>query len=143
MISSLKVFYFLFYRRRYFLSVSELIQYACQRRPEIHLRSQAMRENKYTEIQGPRFQRNHIIARDQKSHLHGTPFQSSPKINRMLITRPFAYNESLKHPTIAILLIKILPTTQQCSLVPKQSTLSSDRIRGPTRFGKALKFNLS
>ena len=27
---------------------------------------------------------------------------------------------------------------QWCSLVPKQSTLSSDRIRGPTRFGKAL-----
>ena len=26
----------------------------------------------------------------------------------MLITRPFAYNESLQHPTIAVLLIKIL-----------------------------------
>ena len=32
-----------------------------------------------------------IIARDQKSDLHSTSFQSSPKINRMLITRPFAY----------------------------------------------------
>ena len=63
---------------------------------------------KYTKIQGPRFQRNYIIARDQKSDLHGTSFQSSPKINRMLITRPFAYNESLQHPTIAVLLIKIL-----------------------------------
>ena len=26
----------------------------------------------------------------------------------MLITRPFAYNESLQHPTIVVLLIKIL-----------------------------------
>ena len=29
-------------------------------------------------------------------------------MNRMLITRPFAYNESLQHQTIAVLLIKIL-----------------------------------
>ena len=50
---------------------------------------------KYTEIQGPRFQRNYIIARDQESDLHGTSFESSPKINRMLIKRPFAYSESL------------------------------------------------
>ena len=71
------------------------------------LRSQAIRVYKYTKIQGPRFQRNNIIARDQKSDLHGTSFQSSPKINRMLITRPFAYNKSLQHPTIAVLLIKI------------------------------------
>ena len=28
-----------------------------------------------------------FIARDQKSDLHGTSFQSSSKINRMLITR--------------------------------------------------------
>ena len=49
---------------------------------------------KYTEIQGPQFQRNYIIARDQKSDLHGTSFESSPKINRMLIKRPFAYNEN-------------------------------------------------
>ena len=50
---------------------------------------------KYTEIQGPQFQRNYIIARDQESDLHGTSFESSPKINRMLIKRPFAYSESL------------------------------------------------
>ena len=42
--------------------------------------------DKYTKIQGPRFQRNYIIARDQKSDLHGMSFQSSPKMNRMLIT---------------------------------------------------------
>ena len=106
-IYSLKVFYFLLYRRRYFLLVSELIQYACQRRPEIRLRSQATHVYKHTKIQGPRFQRSYIIARDQKSDSHGTLFQSSSKINCMLITRPFAYNESLQHPTIAVFLIKI------------------------------------
>ena len=42
----------------------------------------------YTKIQGSQFQRNYIIARDQKSDLHGTSFQSSPQINRMLTTRP-------------------------------------------------------
>ena len=42
---------------------------------------------KYTKIQGPRFQKNYIIAIDQESDLHETSFQSSPKINRMLITR--------------------------------------------------------
>ena len=46
---------------------------------------------------------NYIIARDQKSDLHATLFQSSPKINYMLITRPFAYNECLQH--LAIVLI--------------------------------------
>ena len=35
-------------------------------------------------------------------------FQSSLNINCMLITRPFAYNESFQHPTISVLLIKIL-----------------------------------
>ena len=76
--------------------------------PEISLRSQAIREYKYTKIQGPRFQRNYIIVRDKKVIKNGTSFQSSPKINRMLISRQFAYSESLQHPTIAVLLIKIL-----------------------------------
>ena len=31
---------------------------------------------------------DYIIERDQKSDLHGTLFQPSPKIKRMLITRP-------------------------------------------------------
>ena len=76
-----------------------------------HLGSPAIRVYiKYTKIQGPRFQRNYIIARDQKSDLHGMSFQSWPKINRILIKRPIniAYNESLQHPTISVLLIKIL-----------------------------------
>ena len=120
-IYSLKVFYLLLYLRRYFLFISELIQYASQRRPEICLRSQAIRVYRYTKIQGPRFKINYIIARDQKSELHGMSFQSTPKINLKLITRPSAYNESLQHPTIAVLLIQILifSTTQQYTLVSK------------------------
>ena len=71
-IYSLKLFCFQLYRRRYLLFVSELIQYACQRRPEIRLRSQAIRVYKYRKIQGPRFQKNYIVARDKKIDLHGT-----------------------------------------------------------------------
>ena len=77
--------------------VSDNRKYVCGRK--------LLRVYKYTKIQKPRFQRNYIFARDQKSDLHGTSFQSSPKVNSMLITR---YNESLQHPTIAVLLMKIL-----------------------------------
>ena len=49
--------------------------------------SQAIRVYKFTKIQRPRFQGNKIIARYRKSYLHGTSFQSSPKINRLLIPR--------------------------------------------------------
>ena len=60
------------------------------------------------EIQGLRFQRNYINARDQKSDLHGTSFQSLPKIKAAFSSQdPFAYNESLQRPTIAVLLNKI------------------------------------
>ena len=63
------------------MRVSDDQKYVCGHRLQcIHL-------YKYKKIQGSRFQRNYIIARDQKSDLHGTSFQSSPKINRMLITR--------------------------------------------------------
>ena len=41
----------------------------------------------YTKIEGPRFEGNYIIAKEQKSDEHGASFQSLPKINRMLITR--------------------------------------------------------
>ena len=63
---------------------------------------------KYTKIQGPRFQRNYIIARDQRSDLHGTSFQSLPKITACSSQDSFAYSESLQHLIIAVLLIKIL-----------------------------------
>ena len=49
-----------------FYFVSELIQYVCQGRREIRLRSQVIRVYIYTKIQGPRFQRNYIIARVKK-----------------------------------------------------------------------------
>ena len=96
--------------------LSTLLTLIPLQRPKIHvrLRSQATRVYKYKKIRRPWLQRNYIIARDQKSDLHGMSFQSSLEINCMLITRPFAYNESLQHPTIAVLLIKILSfsTTQ-------------------------------
>ena len=72
---------------------------------------------KYRKIQGPRFHINYTIARDQKSGLHGTSIQSSPKISRMLIARPFVCNESLQHPTIAGLLVQILIFFQPLSSV--------------------------
>ena len=63
---------------------------------------------KYTKIQGLRFQRNYIIARDQKSDLHGTSFQSSPKISRILITKPICIQWKFTTvPTTAVLLSKI------------------------------------
>ena len=136
----LKIFYFLLYRRRNFLFVSELIQQACQRRPEIRLRCQAIRVHKYTKIQGPRFQRNTIIARDQKRDLHGTSFQSWPKITTCSSKDPFAYNESKQNPTIAILLIKILILLSDPSVVfnaLKRQNWWTDTFR------KSSKFNLS
>ena len=104
---SLRVCYFLLYRRRYFLFVSDLVRVlattgnnVCTRRLYACIKKR--------KIKVPRFHRNFFIARDQNIDLHGTSFQSSPKINRMLITRPFAYNKRLQHPTIAVLPIKIL-----------------------------------
>ena len=82
----------------------------------MRLRTQAIRLYKYTKIQGPRLQRNYIFARDKKDDLHDTSFQSSPKINRVPITR-FPYNESLQHPTIAVLLITILSFFRRLSSV--------------------------
>ena len=99
------------YRRRYFLFVSMIDLVHVLATTERRLRSLAIRVYKYRKIQGPRFRRNYIIARYQKSDLHDLSFQSSPKINRMLITRPFAYNQSLQQQNIAVLLY--------CSLVQK------------------------
>ena len=76
---------------------------------------------------------NNIIARYRESDLHANLFNHRRKL--------FAYSESLQRPTIAILLIQILIFFRPLSSVPLlQSTtkLSSDRIRGPTCFRKAL-----
>ena len=96
---------------------------------------------KYTKIQGPRFQRNYIIARYRKSDLHGTSFQSSPKINRMLITTLICIHWKITtpdHRNFANEDSVCFRQLRYCSRAPKKSTLSSDRIRRPTRFGKAL-----
>ena len=93
------------YRRRYFLFVSMIdLVGVLATTGKTSAVAGYTRRYKYTKIQEPRFRRNYIIARYQKSDLHGLSFQSSPKINRMLITRPFAYNQSLQQPNIAVLL---------------------------------------
>ena len=56
------------------------------------LRLQAMHMYKYTKFQGPLFQRNYIIARDRKTDLHGTSFQSLLKINCI-----YAHNKTYLH----------------------------------------------
>ena len=93
-------------------------------------------------IQGPWFQRNYIIARDEKVILHGTSFQSSPKITRMLITKPICIQKKFTtadHCSFANYVDSyFFPTTELCSLLPKQSTLSSSRICGLTHSGKSL-----
>ena len=100
---SLRVCYFLLYRRRYFLFVSDLVRVlattgnnVCTRRLYACIKKR--------KIKVPRFHRNFFIARDQNIDLHGTSFQSSPKINRMLITRAIC----IRWKTIAVLLMKIL-----------------------------------
>ena len=134
-IYSRKVFYFLLYRRRYFLLASELIQ--CQRRPEIRLRSQDSRASISEKL-------HHCQRSKIKSDLHDTSLQSSPKINRMLITRPLSYNESLQNPTIAILLIKICFFDH--SVVFTCSKVMDHFMRQNSwtdKFRKRFKFNLS
>ena len=59
----------------------------------------------------------------------------------MLITRPFTYNERLQHPTIAVLLIKILIFFFDHAVVftgSKVINASKRRIRELKRFEKAL-----
>ena len=87
--------------------VSDDWKYVCGRRLYVCI-------YKYTKIQGLRFQRTYIITRDQKSDLHGTSFQSSPKISRILITKPICIQWKFTTvPTIAVLLSKIFFSTSQ------------------------------
>ena len=107
-ISSLKVFYFLLYRRRYFYlflnwfstRISDDRKYVCSGRLYACINTRKFKSLDSREITS--------LPEIKKSDLHGTSFQSLPKINRRFITRPSAYNESLQYPTIAVLLIKIL-----------------------------------
>ena len=65
----------------------------------------------YAKIHGPRFQRSYIIARYQRSDLHGTSFQSSPKINRMLITRTICLQWQFTTPDHGSILFFFFPTS--------------------------------
>ena len=92
----LRIFTFYLFLNWFSMHVSDDLKYVCGCRLYACINTQKFKGLDY------------IIARHQKSDLHGTSFQSSPKINRVLITRPFTYNEILRHPTIADLLIKVL-----------------------------------
>ena len=61
----------------------------------------------YTKIQGPRFQRNYIIARYRKSDLHGTSFQSTTSVICMTIQT---------HTVLQKLCLGIKITTQSTQL---------------------------
>ena len=63
----------------------------------------------------------------------------------MLITRPFAYNESLQHPTIAILLIKILIFFPPLNSVHLFQVINAFKRQNSWTdiFRKSSKFNLS
>ena len=70
----------------------------------------------------------------KKSDLQGTSFQSSPKINRMLITRPIFIQWKFKtHNPSQFCLLRFLFFFDHSVVFT-----SSEVIRGPTRFGKAL-----
>ena len=100
---------------------------------------------KYTKIRGPWFQRNDIIARYQESDLHGGSFQSPPKINCMLITRPICIQCNLQHPTIAILLIKILIFFNHSVVFTCSKVINAFKWYNSwtDMFRKSSKFNLS
>ena len=63
------------------------------------------------------FERNYIITRDQKRDEHGASFQSSPKINRMLITRLTCIQR--KFPTPDQFIASTSKFSLKYSLVPK------------------------
>ena len=119
--ADLTVFYIQLYRRRYLLFVLNWFS------------TRVSDDQKYVCINTRKL---------KGLHLYGTSFQSSPKINRMLITRPFAYNESLQHPTIAVLLLNSdLDFFQPLSCVhlfQGNQRFQVIESRGPTRFEKAL-----
>ena len=147
-IYSLKVFYYLLYRRRYFLFVSELIDlvrvlattgnnvsdrrlYAC-----INTRKfKGLDFRKITSL--PEIKKSftwHVISLIAKNKPHAFPY-----------IQPHFHTIKVQHTTISVLLIKILmffdhSVVFTCS---KVITLSRDKIRERTRFGKSSKFNLS
>ena len=59
----------------------------------------------------------------------------------MLITRPFAYNDSLQHPTIAVLLLNsdsyFFRPLNSVHLFQSNQRIQVIESRGPTHFRKA------
>ena len=108
-IYSLKVFYFLLNRRRYFYlllncfstPVSDDQKYVCGRRLYACINTRKFRGldsieiTSLPEIKNVIYMARQIILIIAENKPHAT-------------TRPFAYNESLQNPTITVLLIKIL-----------------------------------
>ena len=88
---------------------------------------------KYTKIQGLDSREITSLPETKTVIYMARQFNHRPKQVACSSQYPFVYNESLQHPTIAVLLVKILiffnhSVVFTCSKV----------IRGPTRFGKAL-----
>ena len=81
MVYSLKFLYFLLYQRQYFYLFLNWFstQYPCGRRLYTCINTQKFKGLDSREIAS-------LPCRDRKSDLHGTSFQSSPKIDRILIT---------------------------------------------------------
>ena len=107
-ISSLKEFYFLIYRRS---SIQDI--YFLYRIRWLFLNwlsTCVLIHGK----QGPRFERNYIITREQKRYEHGASFQSSSKLNRMLITRLICIQ--WKFATLDQLADQLVSPSKFCSL---------------------------
>ena len=98
----------------------------------------------YTKILRPRFERNYLTAKDKKTWWeHGASFQSSPK------NKPHAQHK-IHLPTVTvcntrpvslfiiIILLFFFLRPPKSSRISKQSTFSSNRLRGQNRSGKAL-----
>ena len=124
----LEVFHFLFYpwssipQGIYFYIVFGVLFLNWFSARVIRLRLQAVRMYKDTKI----------------CDEYGASFQSSPKINRMLITRLICIRWKTSKPQQWSFAVFFFFRPLKCSVVPEWSTLSSDRIRGPTPSGKAL-----
>ena len=94
-ISSPKVFHVLFYRRSIGLQDIYFL-YRIRRFAPDWIENMC---NENMKNQGPRFERNYIIAKEQIRDEYGASYQSSPKIHRMLIAR---------------LTMKVYPTRSVC-----------------------------
>ena len=102
---------------------------------------------KHTKIEGPRFQRNNfllffisdvVITSEIKKVIYmAHHFKPCRKQTACLSQDPFAHSESLQHPIIVVLLIKILvffnhSVVFTCSKVNKRSSIQATRCSKTT-----------